>query len=94
MPEIELEQKSEQIIIRLRLSAEEAVQIRNDLKKDYANIPKLNKETFESFGQWVFEDLDDSLVQSLTDFFVFDNEKTNKASDPKEDNDPSEFEPW
>jgi hypothetical protein len=80
MPEIELEQKNEQIIVRLRLSTEVAVRTRNDLKEGYTNIPKLNKETFESFGRWVFDDLDDALVQNFIDNI--------------EDDDSSVFEPW
>lgn len=97
MPEIELEPITKKITVRLRLSVEETMTIRNEIKKEYTNIPKLNKETFESFGRWVFEDVDEALVQSLNDFFELNDGQAPNINDDKQphiDDDPSEFEPW
>ncbi len=98
MSEIELEQMSENsITIRLHLPVEEAVKMRDELKKERRGIPKLNKETFESFAQWVFEDVDESLVRSLTDCFgPSDDQSQSTFGDAKtdQDDDSSEFNPW
>ena len=72
--------------IRFHLPVSEAEEIREELKPEFKHLPKLNKETFESFGEWVFEDVADCVIQALWN--------SKSGSDLERDDGPSKVEPW
>ncbi len=86
MADLEVKIEDHTIIIRYRLAIADTIQIRDDLKKDFVNIPQLNKETFESFADWVLDDITEVVVQGVTN--------TQTEAKENEDDEKSEFEPW
>ena len=74
--------ENDKIVIQTYLSKDESVAIREKLRSDYRNIPKLNKNTFEQcWNNYVEGPLDEyieSSVQQLAD----------------ESDKPSTFESW
>jgi hypothetical protein len=94
-PDIECVEQDKGIIVRIRLSIQESIKVRDEIKKDYCQIPKLNKTTFDSFATWVYEEIDDALAQNLIDFYedeIIETNLPNKRKD--EDDEPSKFEVW
>lgn len=94
MAELKVRDTSDSIVIRFILPSVNASEIREELKDDFTNIPKLNKDTFESFGDWVFEEISDSIIQTLVG--IRNNRSANDRQKNEQilDDESSEIEPW
>ena len=94
MADYKILESSESITVRFVLSSANASEVREELKEDYTNIPKLNKDTFESFGDWVFEEISECIVCGLTSSSRGGTQVDRKNSPEPEDDDSSQVEPW
>jgi hypothetical protein len=81
-PNIVVSIEGNSIVILASLTKQEAIDIRENLRNDYRNIPKLNKKTFEEF-------VDSFLTSSFEEAF---DDALQKYADEGEES--SSFESW
>jgi hypothetical protein len=84
-------EETNSIVIRFVLPKTIAADIRDGLKEDYTNIPKLNRDIFESFAEWLFEDASDSILKTLWNIHLDSSQIEDNESNEDES---SEIEPW
>jgi hypothetical protein len=84
-------EETNSIVIRFVLTKTIASDIRDGLKEDYTNIPKLNRDIFESFAEWLFEDASDSILKTLWNINLDSSQIEDNESNEDES---SEIEPW
>ena len=84
-------EETNSIVIRFVLPKTSASDIRDGLKEDYTNIPKLNRDIFESFAEWLFEDVSDSILKTLWNIRLDSHQIDDNESS---ENESSEIEPW
>ena len=78
-------------MVRFVLPKTSASDIRDGLKEDYTNIPKLNRDIFESFAEWLFEDVSDSILKTLWNIHLDSQQIEDNESSEDES---SDIEPW